>query len=128
MEKEELSNILHPWSNAMFQCGTRTFRTIEGAYQAHRKGFHPGYEDLNGGQAWARGARRRLEHDYEALRVVVQTRYAEVALFRATVQAHAGPFKVWHPEPCIAKALEVLYAQLRKGRVTVQNQLPLCVA
>lgn len=121
---EDLRDILHPWSDGMFQCGNHTFRTLEGAYQAHRAAvFHPGYENLSGGQAWARGARRRIPHRAIALRVAVEARYADLEAFRGAVLGHTGPFKIWHQERSIGQQLEIIYGQLRRG--SRSKQVPL---
>ena len=121
---EDLRNILHPWSDGMFECGTHTFRTLQGAYQAHRgSGFQAGFESLSGGQAWARGARSGLPHRPSILRMAVGARYADLDAFRSAVHDHKGPFRVWHQERRIGQLLEVLYAQLRHGRLAVQASL-----
>lgn len=123
---EDLLDILHPWSDGMFTCGTSTFRTLEGAYQAHRgPAFERGYENLSGGQAWARGARRRLPHNLQALQLAVYARWADLACFQKAVSTHAGPFRVWHQERHVGRNLEILYAQLRGGRQSVQRTLEL---
>jgi hypothetical protein len=121
---EDLLDILHPWSDGMFACGTSTFRTLEGAYQAHRgPAFERGYENLSGGQAWAKGARRQLPHRLEALRTAVEARSADLPLFQSAVMAHVGPFRVWHQERQVGKALEILYSQLRASRTFHQQRL-----
>jgi hypothetical protein len=114
---EDLLDILHPWSDGMFQYGRHTFRTLEGAYQAHRgAAFERGYEDLTGGQAWARGARRELPHRPDALRLAVRARFDDLPLFQSRVLSHSGPFRVWHQERCIGRLLETMYGELRAGR------------
>lgn len=110
----------------MFQCGQATFRTLEGAYQAYRgAAFEAGYENLSGGQAWARGARRGLPHRPSAWGAVVAARFSDLPLFADAIAAHAGPFHVWHQEPRVARLLEVLYAQLRRGAIPIQAHLGL---
>lgn len=123
---EDLQDILHPWSDGMFQYGLHTFRTLEGAYQAHRgPSFERGYENLTGGQAWAKGARRGLPHRPDALRMAVRARFDDVPLFRSRILANTAPFRVWHQERRIGQLLEVLYGQLRHGFRTVQAPLAL---
>lgn len=123
---EQLRHPLHPWGDGMFDCGPRTFRTLEGAYQANRgPRFQAGYEHLSGGQAWARGARRCIPHRPEALRMAVKARFDDLAWFRTAIQSHQGSFHVWHQEPAFGHLLEILYAQLRSGGSTCQLRLPL---
>lgn len=108
----------------MFDCGPATFRTLEGAYQAHRgPSFERGYENLSGGQAWARGARRVIPHRPEALRCAVAARFDDLRSFREAIQAHRGPFHVWHQERRIGQLLELLYGQLREGDRSFQVSL-----
>ena len=119
---EDLRNILHPWSDGMFTCSPSTFRTLEGAYQAHRgREFERGYENLTGGQAWAKGARRGIPHRPGALQLAVDARFADLPLFQCAVRTHVGPFRVWHQERHIGKQLEILYAQRRTGCVSRQE-------
>lgn len=121
---EDLLDILHPWSDGMFQCGPHVFRTLEGAYQAHRDDtFQRGYENLSGGQAWARGARRCIPHRPAALRQAVEARFADLEPFRRAVVGHVGPFAVWHQERFIGRQLEILYTQLRRGPLADQATL-----
>jgi hypothetical protein len=110
----------------MFDFRGGTYRTLEGAYQAHRAlTYQRGYEHLSGGQAWARGARLGIPHRPEVLRCAVRARFADLPAFRDAIGAHRGPFRVWHQEGRIGRLLEMLYAQLREGERGAQACLPL---
>ena len=108
----------------MFDFRGGTYRTLEGAYQAHRAlAFRRGYENLSGGQAWARGARLGLPHRPEVLRSAVAARFDDLRCFRDAVKSHQGPFRIWHQERRIGLLLETFYGQLREGCQTVQASL-----
>ncbi|MHB8634324.1 MAG: hypothetical protein ACYDBQ_10255 [Thermoplasmatota archaeon] len=57
--------------------------------------------------------------------MAAQARFADVAVFRAAVPGHVGPFKVWHQERRIGQLLEQLFTQMRQGALPIQASLAL---
>lgn len=122
MGPKDRLDVLHPWHESYFRHRGTYYATIEGAYQAWRMGAHrPGFEDLTGGQAWARGARIGGRHRLEALRAAVARKFDDHAAFRADARRRTP--MVWHQEPFIARVHILILADLRRGRRVLQARL-----
>jgi len=115
MGPKDRLDLLHPWHESYFPHRGTYYATIEGAYQAWRTGVHrPGFEDLAGGQAWARGARLGGRHRIDALRGAVVSKFEDHAAFQRAVKSCTP--RAWHQEPLVAGWFNCILADLRDDR------------